>query len=249
MFIREGDFGKYIDASRLDGLEIDLRLESPLRSGSAGGQFDELTDRMRQDDEFALDVIDWMLHHAVRFGSEVYFDRRTAALNALLQQGGSAWEVTKQDREYRLTRRAVGPVREVLEETAGAATRAHHHLSTAWSKLVGRDPDSSGAYRESVRAVEAVAKPIILPRDPKATMGQMIPAMRDKPEKWQTVIGTVDDLRDQMEAVWKGQLDRHGTDDETVPLSVSQEEADAAFSTCLNLVRQFAGGHISMVDP
>jgi len=51
-----------------------------------------------------------------------------------------------------------------------------------------------------------------------------------------------------MEAVWKGQLDRHGTDDETVPLSVSPEQADAAFSTCLNLVRLFVGGHVARVE-
>jgi len=76
----------------------------------------------------------------------------------------------------------------------------------------GAGPDPSGAYREAVRAVEAVAKPVILPNNDRATLGQM-------------------------ESVWTGQLDRHGTDDETVPLNVSPAEADAAFSACLNLVR------------
>lgn len=75
----------------------------------------------------------------------------------------------------------------------------------------------------------------------------MIVALRDKPEKWTTTIGAVDDVRTQMEAVWRGQLDRHGTDDETVPISVSFAEADAAFSTCLNLVRLFVGGHVARV--
>jgi hypothetical protein len=51
-----------------------------------------------------------------------------------------------------------------------------------------------------------------------------------------------------MEGVWKGQLDRHGTDDEAIPLHVSSAEADSAFSACLNLVRQFAGGHVSLAE-
>ncbi|HWA55232.1 MAG TPA: hypothetical protein VG816_13770 [Solirubrobacterales bacterium] len=203
---------------------------------------------MTQNQEFALDVLDWMLHDWHHFAAPENVETWVRQLNQMLHDGGSAWEAVARGEHFGLSRRAIGPVVDVLEHTATEATRAHAHLSEAWLKLVGRNPDASGAYREAVRAVEAVAKPIVLPANDRATLGQMIPALKDKPEKWTTTIGTVGDVRAQMEAVWKGQLDRHGTDDESIPLSVSPEEADAAFSTCLNLVRQFVGGHVARVE-
>jgi hypothetical protein len=41
--------------------------------------------------------------------------------------------------------------------------------------------------------------------------------------------------------VWKSQFDRHGTDDASLPLNVSQAEADAAVHISIALVRIFAG--------
>jgi hypothetical protein len=239
--------GGYENEEALRALQLDFRLERPLGADGATPRND-LIKRMYVNDEFALDVLDWMVHNHRYFSSGHQSEEWVGELGLLLNQGGSAWEViTVGYMSHRLTRRAVGPVVEVLEQTATEATRAHMHLSEAWSKLMGREPDPSGAYREAVRAVEAVAKPVILPDNDRATLGQMIAAMREKPEKWTTTIGTVDDVRAQMEAVWTGQLDRHGTDDEAVPLNVSQAEADAAFSTCLNLVRLYAGGHVVRV--
>jgi hypothetical protein len=232
----------------LDALQLAFRLEAPL-TGQAAERRNDLIRRMRQDDEFALDVLDWMLHHWNLFVAPWTSAGWSNTLNNLLRQGGSAWEVTAvDDFASQLTRRAVGPVVEVLEQTATDAARAHAHLASAWSKLTGRNPDPSGVYREAIRAVEAVAKPIILPKDNLATMGLMIAALRDKPEKWTTTLGRVDDIRAQMEAVHRGQLDRHGTDDESVPLNVSPEEADAAFSTCLNLTRWFVGHHVASTE-
>jgi hypothetical protein len=51
------------------------------------------------------------------------------------------------------------------------------YLATAWNRAYGRNPDPSGAYRDAIRAVEASAKPIILPADPVATLGKMIAAL------------------------------------------------------------------------
>ncbi len=205
----------------------------------------DLLARMNSDEIFALDAIDWMLSHNGLLNMGYYgAENWSQKLSETLRQGGSAWEVLADGDHYRLSHRTVGPVVEVLERTATESTRAHHHLAEAWSRLAGRNPDPSGAYREAIRAVEAVAKPVILPANDRATLGQMIAALRDKPEKWTVTIGTTDHVRALMEAVWTGQLDRHGTDDDTVPLNVSPEEADAAFSTCLNLTRWFAGGHV-----
>jgi hypothetical protein len=238
----------WVESEPLSALQLAFRLDPPLSGRQARERFADLLGRMAEDDEFALDVLDWMLHHWQHFGDGHYAGQWANRLNETLRQGGSVWEVTDSDGGFRLSRRAVGPVVDVLQHTATEATRAHDHLAAAWSKLTSRGPDPSGAYREGVRAVEAIAKPIILPDNHLATLGQMIAAMRDKPEKWQSTLGTVDGVRAQMEAVHKGQLDRHGTDDETVPLNVSSAEADAAFSTCLNLVRLFAGGHVTRAE-
>jgi hypothetical protein len=65
----------------------------------------------------------------------------------------------------------------------------------ARNRLAGRNPDESTAYREAIRAVEAAAKPVIIPKNDKATLGQMIAALRDNGDKWATTIGTSDDIR------------------------------------------------------
>jgi hypothetical protein len=227
----------------LTRLQLRFKLEPPL---SREPRLGDLISRMEVDEDFGLDVLDYMLHHVGDFTDE--YDRpiaTAAGLAGVLNLGGSAWEVVPTDdgAAYQLARRAVGPVREAIADLP-ASSRGHQHLVAAWNRLSGRNPDPSGAYREAVRAVEAAAKPVILPDNDRATLGQMIAAMRDKPEKWQTTMGTVNHVCETMETVWTSQLDRHGTDDESVPLNVSQPEADAAFHWCLTLARLFVGGHV-----
>jgi hypothetical protein len=160
----------------------------------------------------------------------------------VLRMGGSAWEVTDTaDGQWQLTRRALGPIREAIEDTRTSSERAHAHLVKAWSELAGRDPDPGSAYREAVRAVECVAKPVISPNNATATLGTMLREMRDKPEKWRFVLGSTETVADMCETLWRGQPDRHGTDDETAPMHASPEEADAAVHLAIALVRFFAG--------
>jgi hypothetical protein len=203
-------------------------------------------------EEFALDVLDYTLYHLTPLGDGyTHPAQRAAALSGLLLLGGSAWTVSEvgegDDGDYRLTRRAVGPVPDAIAALT-PATRAHAHLVAAWNRSTGRNPDPSGAYREAVRAVEAAAKPIVLPDNDRATLGTMIAALRDKPEKWETTVGEVEDVWRQMEVLWTHQLDRHGTDDESVPLEVTQEQAEVAVHVALLLAHMFARGDIRSVD-
>ena len=114
---------------------------------------------------------------------------------------------------------------------------------------MGRNPDPSRAYNEAIRAVEVVAAPVVIPDDPKATLGKIIKAMEDKPSKWTVdlVEATPEQVTGMAAMIWQAQFDRHGTDDEDVPLNVSQEQADAAVHVAIALVRLFAGGHITRV--
>lgn len=234
----------------LKDLQLRFRLTPPLDFSTPVDAMNDLLDRVQRDQEFGLDVVDYTLHHLYEIlGDYQYADTAAWDFDATLTKGGSAWEVTTRSEwvSYGLTRRAIGPVREVVLGLE-PATRAHQHLVTSWNKLSGRNPDPSGSYRESVRAIEAAAKPIVLPDARRATLGTMIAALRDKPEKWRFVLGDVERVRDMCAAVWTSQLDRHGTDDESVPLNVSQEQADAAFHMALALVRIFAGRLITPVN-
>ncbi len=76
------------------------------------------------------------------------------------------------DGHYALTRRALGPVVEAIENLRSANDRAADHLYTAWRHLAGRDPIPDQAYSQALLAVEAAAKPVVSPTDEKATLGK-----------------------------------------------------------------------------
>jgi hypothetical protein len=197
-----------------------------------------------RDGEFGLNFLDFLLG--------LVQPPRAGELNAVLIRSSSAWEVraAPEPRRFELVRRAIGPVTDAIEDVRPVSERAHAHLMTAWSKLMGRNPDPSTAYREAIRAVEVVAPPVVIPDDPKATLGKVIKALEDKPEKWTVDLAeaTPEQVTGMAKMLWQAQFDRHGTDNEDVPLNVSQDQADAAVHIAIALVRLFAGGHVSRVS-
>ncbi|MCB0873702.1 MAG: hypothetical protein KDC36_10025 [Thermoleophilia bacterium] len=231
-----------VDESRLLEVQAVLRLAPPLKWSSAGSALGDLQNRIfGGDQELGLDVIDYLLQQSTD-------ERDHADLEEILIRGGSVWQVRrKDDWTARLTRRVLEPTAEAIAMIRSDSERAHSHLRASWSELVGRHPNPSTAYREAVRAVEAAAKPIVSPADGRATLGRMIGEMGAKPAKWHFVVneGDITPVVSMCKAIWSSQLDRHGTDDDSVPLSVSQEQADAAFHTALALVRMFTGGLVS----
>lgn len=171
--------------------------------------------------------------------------RHVETLQDILDRSGSAWTVGEDPDEYyclerRVDETAAGAADEEIRQRSNAAA----YLRKAWHQAYGLNPNPSDAFRNAVRAVEAAARPVVTPRDNLATLGKMIPALGDKPEKWQTVIGDVDTVRKMMETIWKSQFDRHGTDDTTRPLNVSQPEAEAAVQMSVTLVQLFRTGAI-----
>jgi hypothetical protein len=230
-----------IDGNLLRTVQVVLRMDPPLdwRNGTEGA-FSSLLGHVYGDREFALDLLDLLVSFCD--------DTAAAALNAMLTMGGSEWEVTNiGGPERSLTKRTLGPVGDVIDQLRPVSERAHAHLTISWSKLAGRNPDPSASYREAVKAIEAVAKPAVLPNDDLATLGKVIGELRANPSRWQFVLEPdgAGGIADMCDLVWKGQLDRHGTDNADAPLQVSQREADAAFHIALCLVRIFAGGLIT----
>ena len=208
----------YEDTAELTKLQLRFRLDPPF---AAGRRLMDLLARCGEDQEFALDVLDYTLFHLgdsattpsltharSRLGKHSFLvGRRGASNQSPAMPARSGWP------EERL---APFPMRcsSVLRRPEPIPTSSGHGTG------VLAEPGSFWSYREAVRAVEAAAKPVVLPQNDRATLGTMIAALRDKPDKWETRIGTIDDVRRQMELLWTNQLDRHGTDDETVPLQV-----------------------------
>jgi hypothetical protein len=207
--------------------------------------YQSLLNEVAKGGDRALDILDCalMVTSLSPLGGTV-----GTTLETRLSVGGSAWTVSEDSEGRSCLQRRVD---EVVERAArGEMERkgnAAHHLHLSWDRLYGRNPDASSAYREAVRAVEAAAKPVVTPNDPLATLGKMIRAMRDKPSKWVTDLGAINVVADMMAELWTSQLDRHGTDDETVPLSVSPVQAEAAVHLAVTLVHWFRNGHVRVV--
>ena len=113
--------------------------------------------------------------------------------------------------------------------------------------MYGRNPNPSHAYREAIRAVEAAAIPVVSPKHAKATLGTVIGDMKSTPDKWKVSLqpakgDPVMHVVGMMELLWTAQFDRHGTADESVPLTVSKQEAEAAVHLALTLTHGFQTG-------
>jgi hypothetical protein len=228
----------------LHGIELLLHRKLDWTNGvSSSRRF--ITDRISSDDPLALDLLDCCLAVLTCRGGVGWRDS-AQDLEFALSQGGSAWKVAESEGMPCLERRVDEVVEKLFKEAATASGNAAHHLRMAWHKTYGRQPDASGAYREAVRAVEAAAKPVVTPNDPKTTFGKMLAAMRVKPAKWVTELGSVAVVIDLMNELWTSQLDRHGTDDESVPLNVSLEQAAAALHIAALLVHWCQSGAFRM---
>jgi len=230
----------------LHHLERTLRVGLDWRTGFMGA-YASLLGCFKTNPQLLLSALDLALRHVGKFRTMDYL---IGGLDTALREGGSAWMVAP-DRlglVQRVSPEVAGAVRAVIE----SGSRAGHHLGEAFRKVFGRDPDPSSGYREAVRAVEAAVCPVILAKHPKPTLGVAIAALRDAPPgKFVTVFEN--DPQDSkpikavcglMSLVWQYQRDRHGTDDESVPLHVSQEQAEAALFAAVTLVHWFQRGFV-----
>jgi hypothetical protein len=204
-----------------------------------------LREGMQRDHGFGLDVLDFALHDLgdLRYRGDMPESRMAAELGVALDSGRSAWQVVLGgDGHARLQRRLIGPVDESIDDVRSVRERAHYFLAEAREKLFRVDPDATDGWHDAVRAVEVVAIPVVLPDDPKATLGKIIKAIEDKPSKWKYELGDVGGVLTMLSSVWALSPFRHGSPDETVPLEASLEQATAAFHLALALVQIFATG-------
>jgi len=233
----------------LHRVERNLRVTLSWNAGVVGAHI-SLLGLCEKNPQLFLDVLDLALRYLGRIGT---MTEAIKGLNNMLRESGSAWMVAP-DRQALVQR--------VPDEVAAAARlaiqswpRAGHHLGEAWRKIFGREPDPSGGYHEAVKAVEVAVCPVIIPKHPKPTLGVAIAALRDAPlGKFATVfedtvpgIKPLDAIRGLMNLVWTNEVDRHGTDDESVPLHVSPDQAEAALFAAVTLVQWFQRGFVRRV--
>ncbi len=217
----------------LKGAERVLRLSLNWSGGDAAA-LKSLVDQVSADEELLLTTAEYF---AAQMDNTYNQSQRNcfAELDTLLKQSGSVWQVVwPPSGRPGFSRRVLPEIEAVFNLAIAQGDRAADYLRQAWQRAFGRDGNPDGAYRDAVRALEAVLKPIVSPENDVTTLGTIIGHIRAKPEKFAARLepkagSPVEIFAAELQMLWTAQLDRHGTNDETVPLNVSIEQArDAA---------------------
>ncbi len=125
--------------------------------------------------------------------------------------GASTWKVAPDRRS--LTSRVDPTVEEALSAATSPEDAASAELREAWTRAYGRERDPSDAWDHAIKAVEALLRPIVSPKDSGATLGKILSALCAKPSKWQFPLesdkrGGVETFTNLLELIWPNP-DRH----------------------------------------
>lgn len=155
-----------------------------------------------------LDMIDWLL----QFANWQYVKyHKLRPLKQLLDEGGTAWQVAPDGKS--LIERTLDAEHAAVEIAAQGDDQIAADINAAWNAAWRREePSAVEAYAAAVKAIEGVLAPIVTPDDPIPSLGKMISALRDKPEKWDTRfrgVETVEALAAMLDEMWRSQH-RHG---------------------------------------
>lgn len=169
-------------------------------------------------------------------------------LENILEQGYSAYRVRDDARglEMRVLPEVLEQVQAVVDTVALAPGE---HLAAAYNAAYGRVPDTERAYDRAIKAVEAALRPVISPRDSKATLTKMILALRDAPQRWEFALVDERDcpppnaagadgvalVLDAMRVLAYGQRQRHGQDGPVE--NNTDQQARAAVMIAMTLVQ------------
>ncbi|MFK4070409.1 hypothetical protein [Streptomyces sp. NPDC029674] len=172
-------------------------------------------------------------------------------LDYILTEGGSAYTVNPD--KNGLCRRVDVTLRRSLEAAVQAADKqgqdAGKHLREAFAAAYGISPNPSVAYSESVKAVEAVANPLFLPKSPEPTLGAVRSTLDQGRNKYEMVVqdrtgdpANINAAVELLNLLWHGQRDRHAGGPTTRPMT--QEAAETAVHTAALLVHWIATGAV-----
>lgn len=163
------------------------------------------------DGEPLLDITDAVL----KFGKAVHnahvWEKAVAELEQTLRTARSQWRVNanRSGLELRVARPATIAAAAVIRS---APDEASGHLIAGWTAAYGRAPDPDRAYDEAILAIEAVACPLISPRNTRATLGTVLSDLRNQESQWELTVGDpagvatgISPLTAIMTLLWTGQ--------------------------------------------
>lgn len=161
-----------------------LRVFEELRHETDPGDGDRYgaAQRAMRDDLYCWDLVDFLLWISRDAGSF----RRGERLGGFFERVGSIWGVEQRPdgTGFMLARR------ETIDTSAvRAVVRTHSEqvadlLDQARADIYGRKQDAKAAYQHVTEALELALAPVVSPEDGQPSLGKMLTAILDKPEKW-----------------------------------------------------------------
>lgn len=208
---------------------LQLRIPPSDRFNSWGN----LINACRAADGIFLDVLDFTLGlpQAEDEGDD---------LQTILALGGSVWTVSADGTA--LERRVDSTVRDAASAAMRPDDEASGELAQAWSKTFGRHPDPSDAWDHAIKAVEALAIPLVIPKKDKPNLGGVAGELKAHPDRWTFALGPVATFESMLRLMWVNP-DRHGGADRRTP---SQEEAEAVTLLTVTLVQWLRTGALRL---
>lgn len=199
------------------------------------------------DESRALDVIDWLLGHG--FG-------HAQPLEHILKSAGHVLRVSPDGN--RLVERIEPTLWNEYEWATQPDDQASQYMQEAWALAFGRNPNVDDAWSKSIKAIETLLKPIVSPKNNKATIGSMTSALRQSPDKWEcklpdrfyNVNGEINSKRgievfiDALATIGY-QPDRHGGDQ---PQDIDEATARSVLFLATTVVGWLRDGILRTVD-
>ena len=126
------------------------------------------------DESLALDVMDWLLGHGCGHAQ---------SLEHILKSAGHVLRVSPDG--SRLVERIEPTLWNEYEQVTQLDDQASQYMQEAWALAFGRNPNGSDAWSKAIKAIETLLKPIVSPKNNKATIGSMTSELRQAPGKWE----------------------------------------------------------------
>lgn len=206
----ESRFGFHSSGGMNDGLMASVAITTGIHvqaTYDTGGIMNQILGACEADDDVYLDVLDATLHFV---GSSA----AASGLKTVLDMGGSAWTVASDGKS--LQRRVDPTATQAVAAAADPADKASEELKEAWASAYGRTPNPSDAWDHSIKAVEEVLIPVVVPKVQKATLGDVLGQLKANPTGWKFLLGTssttldsVQTLEAMLRMMWPNP-DRHG---------------------------------------
>lgn len=215
----------YMDDELMALIASTLRI--PL-SGGYGPINDQIFAALNSDDDLYLDCIDACLHLSANPQSE--------KLKRILETGGSVWTVNSAGDG--LERRVDATTKEASVRAMSAGDAASEELAAAWAAVYGRNPNPSDGWDHSIKAVEEILIPLVVPNQQKANLGHVAGQLKSDPSKWSFQLDANDvrtngeTLEGMIRHIWPNP-DRHGGAQKRTP---TQGEVEAVVQLAIAIV-------------